>query len=152
MAINNRAASDARHARTGKDGALYDGDGNLLASMETFTSKATFNNVKYNPLGDPQEHETNNSYGITLTFTEIVVEDIALFKELIDAMNSGETPVWVFSGVLYGRNESEERVVYRECIPSGEIDLQNIATGDVIKRIWNVFVNGKPELQKMLTI
>ena len=43
MAINERASSDARHARTGKDAGLYDGDGTLLASMETFASKATYN-------------------------------------------------------------------------------------------------------------
>lgn len=39
MAINERASSDARHARTGKDAGLYDGNGTLLASMETFASK-----------------------------------------------------------------------------------------------------------------
>lgn len=33
MAINERASSDARHARTGKDAGLYDGDGTLLASI-----------------------------------------------------------------------------------------------------------------------
>lgn len=152
MAINNRAAADARHARTGKDGGLYNEDGVLFASMESFNSKATYNNAKYNVLGDPQEHETANSYGITLSFTEIVVEDIDLFMELVDAMNNGETPNWTFQGVLQGRNGSEERVVYRDCIPSGDIDLQNIANGDTIKRAWSLYVNGKPTLQKRLSI
>ena len=80
MAINERASSDARHARTGKDAGLYDGNGTLLASMETFSSKATYNNVKYRPLGDPQEHETSDSYGITITVTEIVIEDIDMLS------------------------------------------------------------------------
>ena len=150
MAINERASSDARHARTGKDAGLY--DGTLLASMETFASKATYNNVKYRPLGDPQEHETSDSYGITITVTEIVIEDIDMFKTLMESMKTGVTPQFVFQGVLIGLNGSEERVVYRECIPSGDIDLQNVANGDVIKRNWSFFVNGKPDLQKELSI
>lgn len=152
MAINNRASSDARHARTGKDAALYDGDGNMLASIEAFQSKVTYNNAKYTPLGDPQEHETSNSYGITITFSELVIEDIEIFQQLIDAIHSGITPQLTFQGVMVGLNGSEERVVYRECIPSGDIDLQNIGEGDVVKRNWSLFVNGKPDLQKVLTI
>ena len=31
--INTRAAGDARHARTGKDGAFYNADGVMLASV-----------------------------------------------------------------------------------------------------------------------
>lgn len=152
MAINERASSDARHARTGKDAGLYDENGVLLASADSFSSKATYNNVKYKPLGDPQEHETSDSYGVTITFTEIVVEDIEMFKRIMEALKSGITPQFVLQGVLQGLNGSEERVVYRECIPSGDIDLQNIASGDVIKRNWSLFVNGKPELQNELTI
>lgn len=152
MAINDRAASDARHARTGKDAGLYDENGVLLASMESFTSKVTYNNAKYNALGDPQEHETANSYGITLAFVEIVIEDLEMFKTLMGALKSGITPQFVFQGVLQGLNGSEERVVYRECIPSGDIDLQNVANGDVIKRNWSLYVNGKPDLQKELSI
>ena len=33
---NPRAASDTRHARTGKDGAFYTEDGVLIASVESF--------------------------------------------------------------------------------------------------------------------
>lgn len=152
MAINDRAASDSRHARTGKDGALYSGNGVLLASMESFSSKVSYSNAKYTVLGDPQEHETSNSYGITLTFSEIVIEDLDMFVELMNSMKNGETPVWVFQGMLKGRNGSEERIVYRDCMPSGDIDLQNVANGDVIKRAWSLFVNGKPDLQKRLSI
>lgn len=54
MPINARAAGDSRHARTGKDGAFYNKDGVMLASVETFTSNVTWNNAKYNVLGDPQ--------------------------------------------------------------------------------------------------
>ena len=40
---------------------------------------------------------------------------------------------------------------YRQCVPSGTIDLQNLSVGDIIKRAWSLFVNEPPELQKLLT-
>lgn len=152
MGLNTRASTDARHARTGKDAGLYNEDGVLLASVESFQSKATFNNVKYRPLGQAQELETTDSYGITLTFSEIVIEDGELFNEFMKALQDGETPVLVFDGVIQGRNGSQERVTYRECLLSGDNDIQNVATGDVIKRAWSLFVNGKPEHRKQLSI
>lgn len=152
MAINNRAAGDSRHARTGKDGAFYNKDGVMLASVETFASNVNFTNAKYNVLGDPQEHETSASYAVSLTMTQVVVEDDEFIVEIFEAMKSGIMPVWDFQGTLTGLNSSEERVVYRDCLPSGQVDLQNIAVGDVIKRAWNFFVNRPPELAKLLSI
>lgn len=149
---NVRAAGDSRHARTGKDGAFYNKDGVLLASVETFTSNVTWNNAKYTVLGDAQEHETSASFSVNLTMSEVVVEDNAFIQELFEAMKTGITPYWDFQGSLLGLNGSEERVVYRECMPSGQVDIQNIAVGDVIKRAWNFFVNRPPELQSLLTI
>lgn len=84
--------------------------------------------------------------------TQVVVEDDAFIVELMGALLTGEMPVWDFQGTLKGRNGSEERVVYRDCICSGQVDLQNIAAGDVIKRAWNFFVNRPPVLQKLLSI
>ena len=61
-------------------------------------------------------------------------------------------PHWNFQGSLLGRNGSEERVVYKECIPSGQVDIQNVTVGDVIKRNWNFFVNRPPKLQSLLGV
>ena len=152
MPINASAAGDSRHARTGKDGAFYNEDGVMLASVETFSSNVTFNNAKYNVLGDPQEHETAASYAVTLTMTQVVVEDDAFIQELMEALETGIMPRWNFQGTLTGLNGSEERIVYRDCLPSGQVDLQNIAVGDVIKRAWNFFVNRPPKLQNLLSM
>lgn len=149
---NVRAAGDSRHARTGKDGAFYNQDGVLLATVDTFTSNVNYSNAKYSVLGDAQEHETANTYAVNLTMSQIVIEDDAFIQELMTALETQEMPRWNFQGSLMGRNGSEERIVYYECIPSGQIDLQNISTGDVIKRSWNFFVNRPPKLQKLLTI
>ncbi len=149
---NERAAGDSRHARTGKDGAFYSEDGVLLATVEQFTSSMTWNNAKYSVLGDAQEHETANTFSVNLTMSQIVVEDDLFIQELMEALETQVMPAWNFQGTLLGRNGSEERVVYKECIPSGQIDIQNVAVGDVIKRNWNFFVNRPPKLQSLLTI
>ena len=150
--LNQRAAADARHVRTGKDGAFYSGDGTLLATIESFQAQASSNNAKYQVLGDGQEHEGMNTFGITLTASQVVVEDDQFIEDLFAFMDEQVMPEWNFQGVLKGRNGSEERVVYREVIPSGTIDLQNIGVGDVIKRSWNFFVNQVPKLQSRLTV
>lgn len=149
---NVRAAGDSRHARTGKDGAFYSQDGVLLATVETFTSNVNFNNSKYSVLGDAQEHETANTFAVNLTMSQIVVEDDQFIQELMTALETQIMPSWNFQGSLLGRNNSEERVVYKDCIPSGQVDIQNVSVGDVIKRAWNFFVNRPPKLQSLLTV
>ena len=88
---------------------------------------------------------------MTLTFTEVVVTDERFISELFDGMVSGNMPSWNFQGVVKGRNGSEQRMNYRQCVPSGAIDLQNVTVGDLLKRAWSMFVNEPPELQKLLT-
>ena len=126
--INTRAAGDARQARTGKDGAFYNADGVLLATVESFSSNVSFNNASYSVLGNAQELESANTFKVTLTMSQIVVEDDAFIQELMTAMKEQTMPYWNFQGVLTGRNGSEQRVVYSECVPSGQVDLQNITT------------------------
>lgn len=149
---NERAAGDARHARTGKDGAFYNKDGVLLATVESFNSNVNFSNAKYSVLGNAQELETANTFSVSLTMSQVVVEDDVFIVELMDALVNQEMPSWTFQGSLLGRNGSEERVVYEECVPSGQVDIQNITVGDVIKRSWNFFVNKPPKMQKLLMV
>ena len=150
--INQRAASDARHSRAGKDGAFYDGDGNLMATVESFSAISNWNNSKYSVLGDAQEHESPNTYSINLTMAQIVVEDDRFIKAIMDGMETGEAPVFNFQGSLIGRNGSDERVAYYECMPSGQIDLQNVTAGETVKRNWNFFVNRPPKQTSYLTV
>ena len=91
-------------------------------------------------------------FSVSLTMSQIVVEDDEFIVELMKALETQVMPVWDFQGSLLGRNGSEERVIYRDCIPSGQVDIQNISTGDAIKRNWNFFVNRAPRLQTLLGI
>ena len=98
--INAQAAGDARHGRTGKDGAFYNKDGVLLATVESFTSNVTFNNAKYSVLGDAQEHETANTFAVNLTMSQVVVESDEFITELVQALEDQTMPYWNFQGSL----------------------------------------------------
>lgn len=148
---NPRGPADTRRVFTGKDALLFDEDGTLLATIETYSGKISVTNAKYQPLGDAQEHEAFQSYNVTLSLTEVVIEDNKFIQQLIAATTTEQMPSWTMQGVLKGRNGSEERFIYRDCVPSGDIDLQNMSVGDLIKRNWSLFVNSPPELQKLLS-
>lgn len=149
--FNNRGPIDTRKILTGKDGALFNDEGVMLATVETFQTQVNVTNAKYQPLGDAQEHEVFQAYGVTLTFTETVIADERFIQELFQGMKTGVMPAWNFQGVVKGRNDSEQRMIYRQCVPNGTIDLQNLSVGETIKRAWNLFVNDPPELQSLLT-
>lgn len=148
--LNNRGANDARNALTGKDGVLFNDKGVMLATVDTYQAQVNVTNTKYQPCGDAQEHEVFASYGVTLTFSEVLVRDEALIREFMDGQKTGIMPNWGFQGLLRGRQGNEERVNYRGCVPSGTVDLQNVSPGDIIKRAWSFFVNEPPEMQKFL--
>jgi len=151
--LNQAASKNSRHVRSGKDGGLFNRKGKLLATMETFQAQFSINNQKYQPLGSNQQFEVNLGYGVTLTFTEIVVEDNQFINELMEYQNTGVIPEWTFQGVIKSlTGKSEERMVYRRVIPSGNIAIQNVTTGDAIKRNWSLFVNGKIQQQGKLSM
>ena len=94
----------------------------------------------------------NGSIGVTITISEIVVIDGYLFNQVIAAIQNGESPVMTLDGAIEGRNGSQERVTYRDCIFSGDQDIQNVSTGDVLTRSYNLHCNGRPENRSQLTI
>lgn len=151
MNLNQRAVTDTRKVLTGKDGALYNDAGVMLATVESFQTQVNVTNAKYQPLGDMQEHEAAQSFAVTLTFSQIVIEDDAFIVEFLEALQNADLPVWNFQGLVRGRNGSEQRMIYRSCIPTGTIDLQNLTVGDIIKRAWSFTVNEPPALQKLLS-
>lgn len=149
--LNQRGPIDTRKVLTGKDGALYNDAGVMLATVESFQAQVNVTNAKYQPLGDAQEHEAFQAYSVTLTFSQIVIEDDAFIVEFMNALKEGTMPSWNFQGLMKGRNGSEQRMNYRSCVPSGTIDLQNVTVGDILKRAWSFSVNEPPALQKLLT-
>lgn len=149
--LNNAPVMDVRKVMSGKDGGLFDQEGNLLVSVESFQSQVNITNQTYQPLGDAQEHATMTSYKVTLTFNEIVVEDSKFFQMLAEGLKNHRMPVLNFRGMVRSPyDSSEEQMVYRDCVPDGTIDLQNLQVGELYKRAWNWVVNQPPELQSLL--
>lgn len=148
--INRAANGNARQVRTGKDGALYNANGILLATVESFQSNVSYDNQSVNVLGNPQELETSDLYKVTLTFSQLIVEDDQFIVDLIESMEKRQPPQWNFRGSLLGTNDTEQSITYRDVIPSGQVDLQNIQVGQVVKRAWNMQVNRPPKLQSLL--
>lgn len=119
--------------------------------METFSTKVNYTNGQFNPLGDMQTHEIALSYLVSLTMSQVVIEDDAFIQEVLEWMSDGYLPLWNFQGLVRGRNGSEQRINYRSCIPTGDLDLQNLNVGEKIMRTWNFTVNEPPDLQSLLT-
>lgn len=151
MITNTSAVDDARYARTGRDGALYNKKGVMLATVDTFSSKANVSTQQYRPVGTLQDQNIPVTVGCTLTFSQYVVEDDTMIQEFLDFLRTGVLPEWNFAGAVKGDNGSEERIVYRNCVPNGDIDLQNVTPGELIKRSWTFQCNAMPELEKKLT-
>ena len=149
--INNAPTVDVRKVMSGKDGALYDDDGNLLVEVESYQSQVAITNATYQPLGSAQERSAMTSYRVTLTFTEVIVTDGRFFKMIIKGMQDGKMPVLNFRGMARSPYDgSEEQLVYRNCVPDGTIDIQNMQPGELCKRTWNWIVNDPPENQSWL--
>ena len=149
--LNNAPIVDVRKVMSGKDGGLYDENGALLVSTESFQSSVAVNNQTYQPLGDAQEHGTMSSYKVTLQFSEIIVETSEFFKQLMEGLRTHRMPVWNFRGMVRSPYDgSEEQTVYRDCVPDGNIDIQNMQVGELYKRTWSFIVNQPPELQSYL--
>ena len=147
---NQSGPADSRKVLSGKDAVLFNGEGVMLATIESFQVQVNVSNSDYHPLGDAQVRAAMTGYKVTLTSSQITIEDDAFIEDMFAMMHSGQQPNWNFQGVVYGRNGSEQRMNYRGCVPDGNIDLQGASVGDIIKRAWNMVVNDPPELQKLL--
>lgn len=148
--LNTSSAADSRFTRSGKDGSFYNNNGVMVASVETYKSTVNFSNASYKVLGDMQEHVIPGSYKVSLSFTELVIESDEFFTDVMEAMERGDSPRWNFQGAIQGRNDSEERVMYRDVLPDGDIDIHNLSVGDAIKRQFNCTVNNPPKLASLL--
>lgn len=155
MAFNPRGLydKDARRIFSGKDTVILDAaTGDLLATVDQFQAQANFTNATYQPLGSPIQQEFMTAYAVTLTFSQCIVEDDKFIQGLFEFFTEGRhAPMFDFASVIFGYNGSEQRMVFRDCVPSSNIDLANFTIGDVIKRAWSWHCNYPPELQKLLT-
>ena len=151
MRANNRGSADIRRVFSGKDGCVFDEDGNLLATIESWQAQVNFSNATYNPLGSTQTYKHLLSYEVTLTMQETIIESGKFVRDMYETMSTGVPVFWTFQGHILGWQGSYERVIFRDCVPDGQIDLQNLTVGELWKRTYTLHCNCPPELQSILT-
>ena len=148
--LNDQSLLDVRKLISGKDGQLFvtakKGTNIFLAEVDTFQAQLSPANTDYQPVGSALVYAVNTGYSLTLTLTEAVVRDDVMLEELLQDMQKGYFPTFDFQGKLRRRDGQAERVVYRNCVPDGSIDLQNLTPGEIIKRAWSFRVNATPEM------
>lgn len=141
---------DPRKILTGKDGELYDDEGNFLAQVNTFQAQVGVNNTDYQPAGSAQSVAVFTGYTVSLTFTETVVKDAAMLEKFIKAIRAGQQLQANFQGKINGHDATVGRQVFRACVPDGTIDLMNIQPGSILERAWSWRCNEPPELPELL--
>ena len=153
--LNDQSLLDVRKLITGKDGRLFvttkKGTNLFLAEVDTFQAQLSPANTDYQPVGSALVYAVNTGYSVTLTLTEAVVRDDVMLTELITDLQNGYFPAFDFQGKIRRRDGQAERVVYRNCVPDGSIDLQNLTPGEIIKRAWSFRVNCTPEILENFT-
>lgn len=149
--FNERAGVESRYLFSGKDSEIRDADGNLLSTVDSWQAQVNFTNATYQPLGTAQQMEFMTAYAVTIVISQCIVEDDQFIKDAFDFFHQGRhAPMWTFSSIIKGYNGTESRYIFRDCVPSGQLDLHNLTVGDTIKRTWNLHVNQPPELQGVL--
>ena len=146
--LNDRSLLDVRKLISGKDGRLFvttkRGTNIFLAEVDTFQTQINPANTDYQPVGSALIYAVNTGYSVTLTMTEAVIRDDVMQDELSSDLQN--FPSFDFQGKMRRRDGQSERMVYRNCVPDGTVDLQNLNPGDIIKRAWSFRVNATPEM------
>jgi hypothetical protein len=149
---NEQSSLDSRKVLTGKDGQLYVTPPDsttpiFLGEVDSFSVQVTFNNVDHQPVGSNLVYSINTGYSMVLSMSEVVIRDDVMLDSLIKALNDGYAPVFDFRGQLTRRIDGQlQQQVFRNCIPQSNVDLMNVAPGDIVKRTWSFRVNAAPEI------
>lgn len=154
MAFNDRSLydKDARMVYSGKDTCIFDEDGTLLSTVESFQAQVSFTNATYQALGSPIQQEFLTAYAVTIVASQCIIADDKFIKDVVDFFHVGRhAPMWSIQSVIMGYDGSESRFIFRDCVPTSQWDLHNFTVGDIVKRSLNFHVNQPPDLQKLLT-
>lgn len=143
-----------KNLMTGKDGRLlveFDGNMEALIEVDSYSVKANYSNIDYQPVGSYQKFGVPSDVSYTLTYTEAVVRDDVVMEPLLAAAAAGKNYSFVFQAMTKRPDGEEQRLTLRECIPDGEFDLMSLTPGEIIKRNTSFRVNSVPEWVSKLT-
>lgn len=144
---------DPQRVMTGYRGELYDANGVFLAQVNTFSATFDVANTDYQPGGSALKMAIFNSYTLTLTFEETVINDYFLVA-VATALQARKQPSFDFQGTLEGikpdGTTSIGRYIFRSCVPSGATTVFNVKPGEIIARPWTWRCNNEMDIQAAL--
>ena len=150
---NNQATLDVRNLITGKDGQVFittsSGNQIFLAELDDFTAQLNVSNIDVQPVGSALTFAVPSGYTVAVNFTEMVVRDDVMLKEIFDDLQKGYFPSWDIQGKLSRRDGQVSRQVFRNCMLDGSLDLMSIKPGEVVKRAVSLRCNAIPELMEL---
>lgn len=146
MALDQRTL--VKNLMTGKDGRILievDGVMEALLEVDSYSVKANYTNIDYQPVGSYQVYGVPSNVTYTLTYTEAVVRDDVVMEPLLEAAAAGQNVSYVFQTMAQRPDGTEQRLTLRDCIPDGEFDLMTLTPGELIKRNTAFRVNDVPQ-------
>lgn len=137
-----------KNLMTGKDGKLFidvNGVSEELLEIDTYSVKANYTNLDYQPVGSYQKFSVPADVSYTLTFTEAVVRDDLIMEPLLEAAKSGKNISFTFRASANKPDGTQQKLTIEDCIPDGEFDLMTLTPGEIIKRNQSYRINSTPE-------
>lgn len=99
---------DPRNILHGADGELYDGEGNFLATVNTWEASVSPTVADYQAATNMIEWGITTGYQVSLTFTETVVQD-NMFSVILEGLQTGRSMQELnFTGVLRSHTAGRE--------------------------------------------
>jgi hypothetical protein len=115
----------------GKDGELIISYKNVVfANAERFTAELSERGVM-NAAAKLGTYTVCTGYEATLRLDDVSITDNATSNAVISDLRNGEMPVLDFRGIFRRDDGLAEPIVFRSCIPAGEIDMIGLARGYV---------------------
>ena len=137
-----------KNLMTGKDGKLFlsvDDQPVELLEIDTYSVKANYTNLDYQPVGSYQKFSVPGDVSYTLTFTEAVVRDDVIMEPLLAAAKNGKNISFTFRASANKPDGTQQQLTIEAGIPDGEFDLMTLTPGEIIKRNQSYRINSTPE-------
>lgn len=132
---------------TGKDGRLFvefNKKNYFLAEINTYSVNMNVNTAEKQPVGSILVHRIPTGVTFDLTYTEMVIRDDLIMEPLLEAIQSGQIPVYNFQGVAYKPDGQEQRLSFNNAVPNGTFGIQTLTPGEVIEREQSFALNSIP--------
>ena len=129
--------STTAYGKSGENGELFlYRSGILFATAERFTAL----------IEESSDSGASTGYRIRLILNGVTIADEIGAKTHIHAIQTGDSPTFDFQGQMKRVDGWAERVIFRQCVPVGAVDIPGMVSGYVDTMAFAV--NELPEQTK----